>query len=196
MNQEINKSIIDTSLRIARKGEGGLIVVGECKYKPLVKQEVNSFNILENPKLFESLILMDGAVIIKQNGFLEAYGVKIYSNNILPNFGTRHSAAVSASMKKGNIVYLISEEERKVKIFRDGSLVLQIDALEKGIEKNTHKISEILESVGVGTLGSIGASILVPTLGITLISGVILFGGSHYLINMIKNWGGSYKQYS
>lgn len=188
MTEDLNKVLIEVCLKIARRGEGGLIVLGEVNYKPLVKQEVNYFNVIENPKLLESLILMDGAVVIKRDGTLEAYGVKIQSNNILPNFGTRHSAAVSASMNKGNVIYLISEEERKVKVFKEGKLFLQIDALEKGIEKNTGRISEILESLGVGTLGSLGASALVPTLGITFFPGLILFGTSYFLINQIKRW--------
>ena len=52
-----------------------------------------------NPKLLESLALIEGAVIINKNGFLESYGAMIKSTRTLKNFGTRHSAAISSSKK-------------------------------------------------------------------------------------------------
>ncbi|MCK9430210.1 MAG: DNA integrity scanning protein DisA nucleotide-binding domain protein [Candidatus Omnitrophica bacterium] len=186
--EKLNEVILEVGIKVARRGEGGLVIVGNCKYKPLVKQDVKPFNVIDNPKLLESLILMDGAVVLNSSGILEVYGAKINSNNILPNFGTRHSAAISASMNKGTTAYIISQEDKKVKVFYSGKLILQIDSLEKGIEKKVSEISKLFESMGFGTLGFLGASVLVPTLGIALIPGVIVFGGVHYIINQIKNF--------
>lgn len=185
---ELNKIILEIGIKVARRGEGGLVIVGDCKYKPLVKQNVEPFNVIDNPKLLESLILMDGAVILSRDGLLQAYGVKINSNSILPNFGTRHSAAISASMNRGTISYIISQEDKKIKVFSNGKMILQVDSLEKGIENKTGEITKLYESAGFGTLSFIGASALVPTLGIAFIPGVIVFGGVHYIIKTIKNW--------
>jgi len=62
IQEELNKTIIEVCLKIAKRGEGAIILVGNQENKPLVKQEVKPFNVIENPKLLESLALMDGAV--------------------------------------------------------------------------------------------------------------------------------------
>lgn len=186
----LNEEIIKVCLKIAKRGEGALIVVGEAKYKPLVNQDVQSFDVIKNPKLLESLALMDGAVIVNQDGMMEAYGVKINGNLTIKNFGTRHSAGVNASLKKGTTAYLVSEEESKIKVFKEGREIAQIDALQKGIEKNVSTVSKILEGIGIGTVETVGASLLIPNLGLSLIPGVIIFGGAYLLINKIKEWSG------
>jgi hypothetical protein len=38
----------------------------------------------------------------------------IKSTSTFKNFGTRHSAAMTASKKEGNLVVIISEEDRKI----------------------------------------------------------------------------------
>lgn len=186
MNNTLNEKIIEVALKIAKRGEGALIVVGKCEYTPLVKQEVKPFNILDNPKLLESLALMDGAVILDKFGILEAYGVKIKSNKIFPNFGTRHSAGMSASSNNGTTAYVISEEDKKIRVFKGGRQVMQIDALEKKIETKISEAARILETIGAGTLGSVGASILLPTLGIAFVPGIIVFATSYWVINEIR----------
>lgn len=126
--EELKELLIQVCLRIAKRGEGALFIVGEADYKPLVEQSVPSFRVIDNPKLLESLALMDGAIIINKKGFLEAYGVMIKSKKTFKNFGTRHSAAISAS-KKDNLVIIVSEEDKKVRIIQEGKMVMQLDAL-------------------------------------------------------------------
>jgi len=183
------KKIIETCIKIARRGEGALVVYGKLSskaHKPLIKQNVKPFKIETNPKLFESLALIDGAVLVNDEGKVYAYGTKIKSTRILKNFGTRHSAGLSASAYSGVEVFVVSEEDRKVRIFKNKKLIIQIDALEKGMEKKSSEINNLLESIGIGTLGTVGTAILAPAIGISLIPGVIIFGGAYYLIKRIK----------
>ena len=95
--------------------EGALFVVGDAEYKLLVDQTVPSFDVTANPKLLESLAIMDGAVIIGKDGLMKAYGAMIKSTKTFKNFGTRHSAALSAS-RGSNLVVLTSEEDKKIRI--------------------------------------------------------------------------------
>jgi DNA integrity scanning protein DisA with diadenylate cyclase activity len=182
--EELKETLIQVGLRIARREEGALFVVGKIDYKPLVEQSVPPFKVTENPKLLESLALIDGAVIINEDGFLESYGAMIKSTKTFKNFGTRHSAALSAS-KKGNLVVIVSEEDRKIRIFQEGKMVMQIDALQKGVEKSISGAVKILETVGAGTIGTIGTGLLVPALGITLLPGILVFGSAYYLGNIL-----------
>ncbi|MDP3966460.1 MAG: DNA integrity scanning protein DisA nucleotide-binding domain protein [archaeon] len=183
--KKIEETLLQVGLKIAKRGEGALFVVGKVKYKPLVDQTIPPFKVYENAKLLESLALMDGAVVINEGGFMEAYGVKIRGGKVMKNFGTRHSAAIS-SARGDNLVVIVSEEDRKVKILKKGKMVMQIDALQKDIEKNVPQAVKILESIGVGAIGTIGSSFLIPTIGITLLPGVILFGSAYYIGSFLK----------
>ncbi len=178
--KHLQETLIQVGLRIAKRGEGALFVVGKVDYNPMVDQTVPPFKVVDNPKLLESLALIDGAVIINKNGVLEAYGVMIKSTKTFKNFGTRHSAGLSAATGD-NLVVLISEEDKKLRILRKGKMIMQIDALQKGVEKSVSGAVEVLESIGVGTIGTIGTSLLIPSLGIALLPGIIVFGSAYYL---------------
>src|SRR3989339_691543 len=185
--KKLEELLIEVSLKIAKRGEGAVFVVGEVENSPLVEQGVPEFNVFDNPNLLESLALMDGAVIISKDGYMKSYGVMIKSSKVLKNFGTRHSAAISASMIKGNLVVAVSEEDKKIRIMSEGNVVMQIDALQKDVEKSVPEAIILLESVGAGTVGAIGTGIVVPSLGITLLPGIILFGSAYYLMRFLNN---------
>ncbi len=184
--KDIQETLMQVGLRIAKRGEGALFVVGEVEYDALIDQTVPPFIISENPKLLESLALIDGAVIIGKDGVMRAYGVMIKSTKTFKNFGTRHSAALSASIaKKGNLVVIVSEEDKKLKILKDGKMLMQIDALQKDVEKSVPYAVDLLESIGAGTLGTLGTGLLIPTLGIALLPGIVVFGSAYYLGKML-----------
>lgn len=178
--KKLQEILIEVGLRIAKRGEGALFVVGDVEHSTLVEQSVPPFKVTENPKLLESLALMDGAVIIDKSGIMKAYGAMIKTTKTFRNFGTRHSAALTAA-KGNNLVVIVSEEDKKIKILKKGKLIMQIDALQKNVESDVSKAVELLESIGAGTIGTIGTSLLVPTLGITLLPGIIIFGSAYYL---------------
>lgn len=183
--KKLEETLIQVGLRIAKRGEGALFVVGEVKYTPMVNQSIPPFKAVENPKLLESLALMDGAVIINKKGFICAYGARIKSTKVLKNFGTRHSAGLSAATGD-NLVVIVSEEDKKIKILKKGKMIMQIDALQKDVEQNVSHAVNILETVGAGTIGSIGTSLFLPALGIAFLPGVILFGSVYIIGKVIK----------
>jgi DNA integrity scanning protein DisA with diadenylate cyclase activity len=86
--KQLEEVLIQVGLRIAKRGEGALFVVGDTKYKTLVKQSVPPFKAIENPKLLETLALIDGAIIINKEGMVEAYGAMIKSTAVFKNYGT------------------------------------------------------------------------------------------------------------
>jgi DNA integrity scanning protein DisA with diadenylate cyclase activity len=183
--KKIEEVLIQVGLRIAKRGEGALFVVGDVEYKPLVNQSIPPFKAIENPKLLESLALMDGAVIINKKGFVSAYGVRIKSTKVFKNFGTRHSAAISAA-KGDNLVVIVSEEDKKIRIMKKGKMIMQIDALQKNVEQNVPKAIEVLETIGAGAVGAVGTSILFPPLGVAILPGILFFGSAYYLGKLIK----------
>jgi hypothetical protein len=179
-SKKIEEVLIQVALRIAKRGEGALFVVGKVEYKPMINQSVPPFKAVENLKLLESLALMDGAVIINCSGFVEAYGVMIKSRRTFKDFGTRHSAAFSAAVGD-NLVVIVSEEDKKVKILKKGKMVMQIDALQRNVEQSVPAAVKVLETVGAGTVGAIGTSLLIPGFGLALLPGIIVFGSVYHL---------------
>lgn len=184
--KEIEKFLIEVGIKIARSGKGALFVIkeGELKYSNLFPQDIPSFDILKEPRRFELLAIQDGAMIIDPNGNLLSYCANIEDVKTIQGFGTRHVAASTASMN--NLVILVSEEEKKVKVFKQGEIIMQIDALEKGIEKKSSEISDLLESAGVGALGVIGGTAL-GLVGIALMPGVVVFGGLYWAMKKLIN---------
>jgi DNA integrity scanning protein DisA with diadenylate cyclase activity len=183
--KKIEEILIQTGIEIAKKGEGALFIISDkCKYKKLLKQKIDKFSIFEKgaQKLLLSIAMIDGAVVVNHEGIVVQYGAKLESKGVFKGYGTRHSAAYSTSKTKDTIAILVSQEEKKIKIFKEGKLIVQIDALQKNVEKQVSKANELLESVGVGTLSAIGVSALAPTLGIAIVPGIILFGAPYYLI--------------
>lgn len=184
INKKIEEQVLESAIELARKGEGALFVIADkVSYEKLIKQKLQKFNVLEKGarKLLVSLATIDGAVIINSKGDVVDYGVMIKKARAYPGYGTRHAAAFTAS-NNNNTCILASEEERKVKIFKNGKFIMQLDALQKNIENEIPKIASLLESVGAGLIGTIGASVLIPTLGIALLPGVIIFGASYFAI--------------
>ena len=182
--KEIEEKILKISIEIAREGNGALFVIGnKIKYEKLIKQKFGKMNIFENgaEKILKGLAVIDGAVIIDLKGNMLEYGALIKDTKPFIGFGTRHAAAITAS-KEGNIAILVSEEERKVKIFQNGKYLMQVDSLQKDVEKDIPLMSKVLESTGAGVIGTIGTVALAPTLGVALIPGIILFGGSYFAI--------------
>ncbi len=182
--KEIEEKILKIAIELAKSGHGALFVIGKnIKYERLIKQKFKKINIFEKgaEKILKGLAVIDGAIIIDPKGNMVEYGVLIKKTSPFTGFGTRHAAAITSS-KNGNLTILISEEERKVKIFREGRYLMQIDPFQKNIEKNIPLVPKILESTGAGVIGTIGTVALAPTLGIALIPGIILFGGSYFAI--------------
>ena len=185
--KRIQEKIIKIAIEIVREGNGALFIIGEnVKYRRLLNQKFQPFSIFDKgaEKLLKGLAVIDGAVIIDKQGKVIDYGVMIKSTRAFIGFGTRHAAGYSAS-KNNNISILCSEEERKVKIFNNGKYLMQLDALEKNIENDSGKIATMLETIGAGFIGTVGVATLAPTLGIALLPGVVIFGGSYYAIRRI-----------
>ncbi|MEM1535704.1 MAG: diadenylate cyclase [Candidatus Pacearchaeota archaeon] len=182
----IEKIILEIALELAREGKGALFVISDkVEYKNLFKQKIKPFSVFSKgaQKILKHLAELDGAVIINSKGIVKDYGAMIKAEKTFKGFGTRHSAAFSAS-KKG-IAILCSEEEKKVKIFKDGKYIMQLDPLQKNVEKGIPAVVSVLEVIGAGTVGTVGAMTIAPHAGIAFLPGVLVFGVSYYALKKI-----------
>ena len=184
---KVEQVLLEISIKIAKQEKGCLFVIKQngLEYETLIAQDIKPFNIIDNQRRLEALALLDGACIIDKKGYLIAYSAQISNTKTFKGFGTRHSAAYTASINK-NIAILASEEDKKIRVFKNGKLLMQIDPMEKNIEQITKEAVNVLESIGVGSIATIGASVIAPTLGITSIPGIVIFGSTYYLIKMLQ----------
>ena len=182
----IEEVLTKISLKIAKSSHGCIFVIMRNKfdYEPLLEQDIKPFKVAENMRRTEAVALLDGSCIITPDGNLIAYSANILNVKNYTGYGTRHSAAYTAS-QNGNTVILSSEEDSKVRIFKDGKLIMQLDPFAKNIEKNAKEAISILESVGVGALSAVGVALLVPSIGISLLPGILIFGSSHYAFKLV-----------
>jgi len=191
--KSIEQKLIDSAIRVVKSGEGCLYVIklGELDHEPMIINDLpEPFSIFEDfyQKRLDILAKLDGACIIDKDGMLIAHSIKINNTKSFSGFGCRHSAAYTASLK-GNTAILGSQENKKVKIFREGKMIMQIDVLEKDIEKKTGEAVNILESIGIGALSTLGAGMLIPAAGVALLPGILIFGSSHFLVKSLLNRG-------
>lgn len=185
--EDIEETLTKLALKIAKQHKGCIFVIMNTPldYSVLIEQDINPFKVYENQRRTEALAMLDGACIINPDGVLMAYSVQILNTKSFMGYGTRHSAAYTASFNK-NTVIMASEEDSKVRIFKDGKLIMQLDPLEKGIEGKTKEVVSILESIGAGTLSAIGVGVLVPVIGLSIIPGIIVFSTSHYVFKLVE----------
>jgi len=190
--KDIEKSLIDICLKVTKNNKGCIIVLMDnlIEYEPLFPQDVIKFNIIGSERRAEALALLDGACIVNPQGEMIGYGMNIKNIKTYKGFGMRHSSSYTASLK-GNKVFMTSEEDKKVKIWQHGKIIMQLDALEKGIETKTSEAANMLESLGFGSLATISSTLLAPAVlvgaGIAIIPGIIIFGTAHYVAKHIVN---------
>jgi len=125
--------------------------------------------------------MIDRVVIINPKGEFVRYEAKLESNGVFKGYDTRHFATSSLSKSENTPVILVSQEEKKIKIFKHGKVVVQIDAFQKGVEKQVLEANKLLGNIRVGTFSTNGVSALVSTFGIAVVKEIILFRAPCYL---------------
>ena len=150
-SKKLIEEIIKASTRMADKRVGALIVIERNitlqRYIDLgtILDCVVSREILES--IFQvSTPLHDGAIIIRGR-HLAAAGCFLplsRREDIDPNFGTRHRAAIGISHESDAIVIIVSEEKGKVSYAKDGNIFtgIQPETLRAVLKRNLLADSE------------------------------------------------------
>ncbi|MBU4456612.1 MAG: DNA integrity scanning protein DisA nucleotide-binding domain protein, partial [Nanoarchaeota archaeon] len=203
---EVYKILLPIAKEIARQKEGALFVIGpknkfKRKYEPLFPQLLNKHK-LNDPgmdKVLVKLAVIDGAVLISNNGEVLAFGAKIKGSKPVAGYGTRHAAASGITSKvKDSTAILVSEEVNWVKVFKGGSIILETDSEDtpKSLEKSI--ISFLNDGdTALLTAGGISAAIL----GGAAVAPIMIVGGTYLAIKTAtglikKNWKERRNNYS
>lgn len=155
--------LASSTYRLAEKRQGGLILIEKEDSLEEFASKAIRLNALFSSELLETIFtpsspLHDGAVIIRSSTILAASAILPLAEDsaqLTSSMGTRHRAGLGASQTTDGLVIVISEENGKVSIARDGIMTrgVKIDRF-KGIirsnftpttEKKTSKNKSILE---------------------------------------------------
>ena len=120
---------------MANKKKGSFFIITKShisnKYERLYpdlfsKRKISIFR-KETQTLLLALLELDGAIVVDNSGIIIDYGVKVKKTKILLGHGTRHSAARGISSVPNVMSIISSEEDGKVRIFRSGEMVAEIN---------------------------------------------------------------------
>lgn len=97
-------------------------------------------------QIIKHLAELDGATILDRNGNIIEFGATLKRQITFFGHGKRHAFALGTSRLKGTLCILASEEDKHVRLFKDGVCIFDIDSRTKLPSDIRHKISEILDS--------------------------------------------------
>lgn len=184
MNNKIIKAYLDIALKI---NEGCLFIIqtkeydGEEFYKSCgyPKLEHNLINNKTESIVIEKLSEIDGATIISEDGELEDYGVTLINSEKFEGHRKRHAFALGTSKINGLICILKSEEDKYVRIFKEGVCITEIDSETKLPITYEQKILDILNQPISQILISAGLTISILPLALPAI---ITFHGAKFIV--------------
>lgn len=189
--KEVYRKILGIAQVVAKQKKGAMFVICD-KRKIKGKYELLYTRILSNHsindpgiiKVLEKLSTLDGAIIMTPDGEFLDFGAKLKKSKTVTGFGTRHATASGiTSSIKGSTAILVSEESNLIRVFRNGNMVLEMDAQEKS-RSMEEKIASFLSDGDNALLTAAGASAAILGSAAILnpvVAPVIVVGGSVYL---------------
>lgn len=173
-NKNFNKKTIAqiTALvnEMANKKKGSFFVITKQnitnKYQRLFPDLFSNKKISIKNKETQTLLLnlaeLDGAIIVSDDGFVLDYGAKIKKTKIHLGHGTRHAAAKGITLTDNVLAIISSEEDGRVRIFRNGDMVAEINPRTGKDKRFFEKIGELFSrpDLQVATAGGVASLLL------------------------------------
>ncbi|MBW6517095.1 MAG: DNA integrity scanning protein DisA nucleotide-binding domain protein [ANME-2 cluster archaeon] len=182
---EVMGILLNISKNLAKKKYGALLIIAEPErvegnYHIHYPQIQFSGNLLSEgmDSVVEKLATLDGAVIFTPEGVMVAYGCRILKSETLLGFGTKHAAAKGfTKYDRSSTAILVSEESNWIKVFQQGKIVLETDAVD--IEPSIlDKVSRFLINHDMALLASAGISVAAGIPAVTL----LIVGGAYMIV--------------
>ena len=131
--------------------------------------------------VIKHLAELDGATLIDKNGRMREFGVTLKRQATFIGHGKRHAFALGTSKIKNVVCVLASEEDKHVRVFRDGVCLLDIDAKTKIASGIKHKIVDIVNNPLSKILVASGIATSILTLN--PIPAIITITGSSVIVS-------------
>lgn len=180
--EEIYNLIIQIAQRIAEKKKGALFIIApkyqlRGEFESLYPQILMPHSIFARgtTTVLEKLVELDGACVISDTGEFLAFGARVRKSIPVLGHGTKHAAAAGiTTLLKEATAILVSEESGWIKIFKEGKVVVEMDA-KMAPPSMMHKVVTFLTDNDTALLTTAGASAaLVGFLPVVVVSGTYL----------------------
>lgn len=148
----------------------------------LYKKNARRLSVLNKKDLsiIRRLAGLDGAMIINNKGELMHVGATLVHSRNFINHGKRHAFALGTTKVVNDVVCILaSEEDRKIRTFRNGVCVAEIDGLTKMPINTRRKVTEILTSRTTGLI--VGSGIAASVLTLNLIPAIVTISGAQII---------------
>ncbi len=180
--EAIYNKLILIAQKIAEKKQGALFIIGPKQrlkgaFESLYPQIINPHPIDEQGinAVVEKLAELDGACVFTDNGDFLAFGARVKKSIPLIGYGTKHAAATGiTTLIPEATAILVSEESGWIKIFKEGKIVVEMDA-QKTSPPLMDKVVSFVTDNDTALLTAAGASAaLVGFLPVVVVSGTYL----------------------
>lgn len=131
--------------------------------------------------IIKHLSIIDGATIIGKNGELKEFGVTLKNSSTFLGHGKRHAFALGTSKLSNIVCVLASEEDKHVRLFRDGACVADINSGEYTPSHIRQKIVDVLDTPLSKVL--IASGIATSILTLNPIPAIITITGSSVIVS-------------
>ncbi len=162
--------VMQLTTEMAKDRKGSFVVLTkedisskyEMLYPDLFKGKNINLKDKETKTLIMNLLLMDGAVVMDYSGKIITYGAKIKKTKIFLGHGTRHSAARGISEIKDVLAIISSEEDGRIRVFKQGKLIGEINPETGKNKKFFEKLGELFSKpdIQVATAGGVASLLL------------------------------------
>lgn len=168
--KETIAQVMELTTEMAKDRKGSFVVLTkkdisskyELLYPDLFKGKNINLKDKETKTLIKHLLLMDGAVVMDYTGKIITYGAKIKKTKIVLGHGTRHSAARGISAIKDVLAIISSEEDGRIRVFKEGKLIGEINPETGKNKKFFEKLGELFSKpdIQVATAGGVASLLL------------------------------------
>jgi DNA integrity scanning protein DisA with diadenylate cyclase activity len=154
--KEVIKTCIDLALQNVEHGCLFVIELNGKKrsnyytkvFKSLKSDDGNPLSVTleEDKHIIKHLSRMDGCTIIDSSGEMREFGVTLKNNATFFGHGKRHAFALGTSRLSNTICILSSQEDKHIRLFRDGVCVAEIDSKSYVPSALRHKLVDLLDT--------------------------------------------------
>lgn len=135
----------------------------------------------EDKHIIKHLATIDGATIIDRNGEMREFGVTLRNPSTFRGHGKRHAFALGTSKLPNMVCVLASEEDRRVRLFRDGVCVADLDSTTYVPASMRHKLVDVLDTPLSKVL--IASGIATSILTLNPIPAIVTITGSSVIVS-------------
>ncbi|MGD0728951.1 MAG: diadenylate cyclase [Candidatus Micrarchaeaceae archaeon] len=152
-------------------------------FESIIRKDGKPLNVTNerDDPVIRHLASIDGATIIEKSGEMREFGVTLKKHHTFFGHGKRHAFALGTSKIKNIVCILASEEDKHIRLFREGICIADIDAKTRLPANTKQKVVDILDAPLSKVL--IASGIATSILTLNPIPAIVTITGSSVIVS-------------